>query len=286
MVKRLKESRTVEATLMQPDLHDAWENAYRTPENARFYDSAIAYVGKQLDATVRPKLLDAGCGICDYSIRLARQGFQVTAVDFSEPVLANAKTNIMSSQLADMVKLQRENLVELTFSPDAFDAIFCWGVLMHIPDIESATAELARVLRPGGRLAVCESNLYSIESMMVRGLRTVSRNSAAKVKRTPAGLEHWRKHQAGYLMTRIANINWLLTRFASLGLDLHSRSAGQFSEAFVHIPRQSMKKLVHRLNQEWFERVRWAWPARSNILVFEKRASRVDLSPSISSRFG
>src|SRR5215211_2869522 len=103
MVERLKQSQVVEATLMQPDLHDVWENAYRTPENALFYDSAIAYVGKQLDAARRPKLLDAGCGICDYSMRLARQGFQVTAVDFSEAVLSNAKTNIMSNQLADMV---------------------------------------------------------------------------------------------------------------------------------------------------------------------------------------
>jgi ubiquinone/menaquinone biosynthesis C-methylase UbiE len=273
MHERDRESRAIEDTLRRPDVHAKWEQDFRTSENAKFYDAALEYVGNQLDATVRPKLLDAGCGICDYAIRLARQGFLVTAVDFSEGVLANARANLERHGSPTGLTLGRENLLGLSFRDEAFDAVLCWGVLMHIPDILTATSERARVVRPGGRLAVSETNFRSIESTTLRALRRLTGRGLARITRTEAGLEHWSRGAAGDLLTRECDILWLINRFGDLGLHLRVRVAGQFSESYVRIRSRTVRRLIHGLNQQWFDRVKWASPALGNILVFERPQS-------------
>jgi SAM-dependent methyltransferase len=273
MLERDPMSRAVEETLRRPDVHANWEQDFRTTENAKFYDAALRYVGQQLDASARPELLDAGCGVCDYAIRLARQGFTVTAVDFFEGVLANARANLARHGSPRGLTLRRENLLELSFADRAFDAVLCWGVLMHIPDVKTATAELARVLRPGGRLAVSETNMHSVESATLRVLRRLTGRAGTRVVRTEAGIEHWSRGAAGELLTRECDISWLISRFTALGLHLRVRVAGQFSESYVRTDSKAVGRLLHGLNRVWFDRVKWASPALGNILIFERLPS-------------
>ncbi len=268
---RQSDSRSVEETLSKPDVHDKWESDFRTAQNARFYDAALRYIGGQLDPSVRPGLLDAGCGIGDYALRLARQGFSVTGIDFSEAALENARAYLAQDPDGERVTLRRESLLDLSFEDGAFDAILCWGVLMHIPDVGAATSELARTLRPGGRLAISETNMRSIEAVSLRRLRRLTGRGARTVK-TEAGVEHWADGSAGDLMTRESDIGWLVRRFDHLGLDLRSRCAGQFSESYVRVDNPIGLELIHRLNWHWFHRVGWAGPAIGNILIFEKRS--------------
>jgi SAM-dependent methyltransferase len=58
--------------------------------------------------------------------------------------------------------------VRLPFRDGEFDKVLCTGVLMHIVDSDLAVRELARVLRPGGRLACSINNSLSIYSLPVR----------------------------------------------------------------------------------------------------------------------
>ena len=139
MTDRDADSKAVRDTLEEPDVHEKWERDFRTAESVRFYDGAFAYIASQLDAAERPHLLDAGCGICDYSLRMAGQGFRVTAVDFSPTVIEEARKNLEGREFADRITLDRQDLLGLTFEDDQFDAILCWGVLMHIPDIGKAS---------------------------------------------------------------------------------------------------------------------------------------------------
>lgn len=268
---RTPDSRSVEETLSKRDVHDKWESDFRTAQNARFYDAALEYIGDQLDPAQRPKLLDAGCGIGDYALRLARRGFSVTGIDFSPSVLENARAYLAERPDGDRVALQRDSLLDLSFEDAEFDAILCWGVLMHIPDVEAATSELARVLRPGGRAAISETNMRSIEAVTLRLLRRLT-GRGVSVRRTDAGMEHWAEGSAGDLMTRESDIDWLVRRFDHLGLDLRSRCAGQFSESYVRTDNPIGLKLIHWLNWHWFHLIGWAPPAVGNILIFEKRA--------------
>lgn len=267
---RNSHSRSVEETLSKPDVHDKWESDFRTAQNSRFYNAALGYIGDQLDPAERPRLLDAGCGIGDYALRLARQGFSVTGIDFSETVLENARAYLARDPAGDRITLHRDTLLDLSFEDDEFDAILCWGVLMHIPDVDAATSELARALRPGGRLAISETNMRSIEAVALRLLRRLT-GKGARALRTEAGMEHWADGSAGDLMTRESDIDWLVRRFDHLGLDLRSRCAGQFSESYVRVDNPMGLKFIHWLNWHWFQHVGWAGPAIGNILIFEKR---------------
>jgi cyclopropane fatty-acyl-phospholipid synthase-like methyltransferase len=71
-------------------------------------------------------------------MRLARRGFQVLAVDFSETALKKAEAEIRSAGLQDRITLRREDILSLTLGDGSFEYLLCWGVLMHIADLERA----------------------------------------------------------------------------------------------------------------------------------------------------
>jgi SAM-dependent methyltransferase len=101
-------------------------------------------------AEVRPKrLLDVGCGPGDVTQRFGDElGAHVCAVDISERMVDLAKARGLDAQVADVE--------HLPFAADDFDCVFAAWVLYHVPGLEEAIAECARVLQPGGRLvATC-----------------------------------------------------------------------------------------------------------------------------------
>jgi SAM-dependent methyltransferase len=260
----------VASCLSRPAVHRQWENDYRTPENEAFYELAFDELVRTLQPAADAVILDAGCGTGAHSARLARRGFRVEAIDFSDTVLDRAAANLRERGLADRVHFQRESLTDLSYPAGRFPYVLCWGVLMHIPDVEGATAELARVLAPGGTLILSEANVRSIQSVAFRGAKRVLRREKTDVVRAPAGLEFWYTRDGGRLVTRETDVGWLVRRFAGLGLVLRQRRAGQLTEAYTRLPTRPLRRVVHALNHFWFRRVRWAGPAFGNLLLFEK----------------
>ena len=104
------------------------------------------------EAAVRPgdRVLDACCGTGDLALAAERCGGTVTGVDFSERMLvrARAKSGTVDWVLADVTALP--------FADGSFDAVTVGFGIRNVPDLEAGLAELARVLRPGGRLACLE----------------------------------------------------------------------------------------------------------------------------------
>jgi ubiquinone/menaquinone biosynthesis C-methylase UbiE len=148
-LENLRIGQVVES-LQKKDIHEGWENAYRTPENKKFYELAFDFIIHAIIPPENSLFLDAGCGNCSHSIHLAKRGFRIQAVDFSENVLEMAEENVKEKGFAERIKIKREDLTSLSFGNETFNYILCWGVLMHIPDVEKAIGELARVLKPGG----------------------------------------------------------------------------------------------------------------------------------------
>ena len=95
-------------------------------------------------------VLDAGCGGGRYARLLGGRGARVVGVDLSGAV---DKASTLCKDLPNVQILQAD-LLELPLAEGAFDAAFSIGVLHHSPDPRRAFAQVARRVRPGGRLAV------------------------------------------------------------------------------------------------------------------------------------
>ncbi|MGH9136405.1 MAG: class I SAM-dependent methyltransferase [Acidimicrobiales bacterium] len=97
------------------------------------------------------RVLDLGCGFGRHAYEAVRRGCRVTAVDYS---LAELKD--VSARFAELGAGSTTNgdAVHLPFADASFDRIIASEVLEHIDDDASAITELARVLRPGGTMAV------------------------------------------------------------------------------------------------------------------------------------
>jgi SAM-dependent methyltransferase len=102
---------------------------------------------------VRPgRALDAGCGTGLQAGLLERLGWQVHGIDLAAALLARARSRLAAPRLA------RGDLQALPYADGVFDvAVCCGSTLSFVPDPAAALRELARVLRPGGRLLLeCE----------------------------------------------------------------------------------------------------------------------------------
>jgi demethylmenaquinone methyltransferase/2-methoxy-6-polyprenyl-1,4-benzoquinol methylase len=103
-------------------------------------------------AVVQPgdRVLDACCGTGDLAIAALGAGGRVTGLDFSERMLERAR-----SKSAEVEWVQGDALA-LPFSDGSFDSATVGFGVRNLDDLERGLAELRRVLRPGGRLAILE----------------------------------------------------------------------------------------------------------------------------------
>lgn len=100
----------------------------------------------------RPRALDVGCGTGIQSLRLAGLGYRVLGVDLSPALLAIAREKLRHAGHRDAVFVEGD-AVTLPAPAGAFDAVNCCGpTLSLVPDWPQALREIARCLKPGGRL--------------------------------------------------------------------------------------------------------------------------------------
>jgi ubiquinone/menaquinone biosynthesis C-methylase UbiE len=105
----------------------------------------------------RPSLdaLDAGCGTGFLSFELAARGHRVTGIDFAASMLEQARNKAAAG--GPGVRFEQGDAENLRFPDGSFDLVVSRHVLWTLPHPEAAVAEWVRVLRPGGRLAVIDS---------------------------------------------------------------------------------------------------------------------------------
>ena len=100
------------------------------------------------------RVLDVGAGTGDLAFELSRQGAaSVVGSDFSRPMLATARAKANARELGGIAWLLADAL-RLPFPDRTFDAVTNGFVLRNLADLRAGLAEMARVLKPGGRL-VC-----------------------------------------------------------------------------------------------------------------------------------
>jgi demethylmenaquinone methyltransferase / 2-methoxy-6-polyprenyl-1,4-benzoquinol methylase len=92
-------------------------------------------------------VLDLACGTGDLCQALVKAGHVPVGVDFSAGMLRAARTD---------VPLVRGDAMQLPFADATFDGITCGFALRNFVALEPVLAECARVLRPGGRVALID----------------------------------------------------------------------------------------------------------------------------------
>lgn len=106
------------------------------------------------------KVIDVGCGAGRHSFEAYRRGADVVAFDQDEPELANVASMFEAMAAEGQVpdgaaaRTVPGDALDLPFADDSFDCVIASEILEHIPEDDKAIWQLARVVRPGGTVAV------------------------------------------------------------------------------------------------------------------------------------
>ena len=130
------------------------ESSYSTPDIARQRLQTL----KALALNPREHVVDVGCGtgflVSEMAAMVGNSG-SLTGIDFSQDMLDVA---IQRCESLPHVTLQQGSAVDLPLGDAKFDAATCTQTLLYVPDVDQSIAELARVLKIGGRLAIVETD--------------------------------------------------------------------------------------------------------------------------------
>ena len=128
-------------------------------------------------------VLDLGCGTGRHALWLAAAGATVTAVDFSEGMLNEARRKPGASA----VRFRVHDLHQpLPFANAAFDRIVSGLVLEHLSDLAAVFAEARRVLKPGGRAVVSAMH----PAMFLKGVQARFTDPSTGEKVQPGSVPH------------------------------------------------------------------------------------------------
>jgi SAM-dependent methyltransferase len=115
----------------------------------------LALILEATGVRIHGQVLENGCGVGMYLKRLAAAGGQVFGLEVEPGRAAEARANLAPFPNAQILCAAGERL---PFPAQAYDLVLSHEVLEHVQDDRLAVQEMARVLRPGGRIALFVPN--------------------------------------------------------------------------------------------------------------------------------
>lgn len=191
-------------------------------------------------------VLEIGCGTGVHTRLLAGAGANVTAIDLTPTAVELTTRRLtLAGLLANVVEADAESM---PFPDASFDFVWSWGVIHHSENTQQVIGEIARVLRPGGRLAFMvyhrTSLTYWLNYVLYRGVLR-----GGLLRETPAELANrWSDGVIARHYTRRTLADSLQPWFD----DIHTEVMGQIGEA-IPLPsraRSRVARIVPRHPQE------------------------------------
>ncbi len=140
-------------------------------------------IGRLMGNVRGRKVADLGCGTGTNAIALAAAGADVTALDFSPGMLAQAR----QKPGAGRVRFIEHDLERpLPLETDAFDKALCALALEHVAKLDGVFAEMARICRPGGEAVVVEMH----PAMFLKGVSAHFHDPATGRDIRPRSIAH------------------------------------------------------------------------------------------------
>ncbi|QFR96925.1 methyltransferase domain-containing protein [Streptomyces tsukubensis] len=103
------------------------------------------------------RVLDIGCGIGNPALRLVgARDVNVVGITVSHVQVAQAEERAAQAGLSDRATFQFADAMDMPFPDASFDGAWALESMLHMPDRGKVLAEAARVIRPGGRLAIAD----------------------------------------------------------------------------------------------------------------------------------
>jgi ubiquinone/menaquinone biosynthesis C-methylase UbiE len=142
-------------------LHADYEAFFERYDKFRY--SREAHILRRLDALdlKGKRVLEIGLGQGADSEQLIRRGAIWSGLDLTPESIERVSTRLQLRGL-HYDRLECGSALAMVFSDNSFDMVFSHGVLHHIPDVKTAQREIARVLKPDGRLVAM---LYARRSL-------------------------------------------------------------------------------------------------------------------------
>jgi SAM-dependent methyltransferase len=124
------------------------------------------WIFDQLKLPLDARILELGCGNGNFWIKNRARvpnGWRVTLTDFSQGMIRETEKNLTESHLA--LEYRVADAQSLPFLDGTFDCVLANYMLYHIPDLDGAIREVARVLVPSGRLYAATNGKGHMEEL-------------------------------------------------------------------------------------------------------------------------
>ena len=163
-----------------PTFDDDFGHSIRTPAERKAWDRILDLV---LRERTPGDALDVGCGTGFLSFELAARGYRVTGIDFAPSMLAEARRK--AAERAVAIRFEHGDAEQLTFPSQSFDLVITRHVLWTLPHPDLAIDEWIRVLRPGGRLVIVDSQADAASQLPATENARASQEYAAVADQLP-----------------------------------------------------------------------------------------------------
>ena len=181
------------------------------------YDRAMDFWDRQLFGDSRPWLCGRAAGeVLEVAVGTGRNlpfypdGIRLTGVDWSPAMLGIARER--AATMGRGADLRQGDAQALDFPDESFDTVLCALGLCAIPDDRRAVTEMARVLRPGGRLLLVDH--VAASSSALRAVQWLYERITI-----PLAGEHFRRRPVAYL----AELGFLIEESQRLKLGIVER---------------------------------------------------------------
>jgi len=133
-----------------------WQDDEDHTPVAEAADRLTDLVSDRLDVVAGARLIDVGCGIGTPALRVAKlTGADVTGITVSAKQVEWASASAATAGLAQQVRFQLADAMRMPFEDGSFDSAYALESIIHM-DRVTALREMARVVKPGGRVVLTD----------------------------------------------------------------------------------------------------------------------------------